>query len=95
MDSLEPILDQLTKAPAAGFAMVFGLLLALWSASGYVAAFSRGMNRVYEIDEGRPIWKLRPALLLVTIVLSSSPSSSSRPSSCPAAWRAPSARRSV
>lgn len=69
VDSLEPILDQLTKAPAAGFAMVFGLLLALWSASGYVAAFSRGMNRVYEIDEGRPIWKLRPVLLLVTIAL--------------------------
>ena len=65
----QPILDQLTKAPAAGFALVFGLLLALWSASGYVAAFSRGMNRVYEIDEGRPIWKLRPALLLVTLVL--------------------------
>jgi len=67
--SLQPILDQLTKAPAAGFALVFGLLLALWSASGYVAAFSRGMNRVYEIDEGRPIWKLRPALLLITVVL--------------------------
>ncbi|WP_028048262.1 YihY/virulence factor BrkB family protein [Cellulomonas sp. URHD0024] len=69
VDSLEPILTQLTEAPAAGFAMVFGLLLALWSASGYVAAFSRGMNRIYEIDEGRPIWKLRPALLLVTLVL--------------------------
>ena len=44
-------------------------MLALWSASGYVAAFSRGMNRVYEIDEGRPIWKLRPVLLLVTVIL--------------------------
>jgi membrane protein len=69
VNSLEPILDQLTKAPAAGFALVFGVLLALWSASGYVAAFSRGMNRVYEIDEGRPFWKLRPAVLLVTLVL--------------------------
>ena len=66
---MKPILDQLTEAPAAGFALVLGLLLALWSASGYVAAFSRGMNRVYEIDEGRPIWKLRPTLLLVTLVL--------------------------
>lgn len=69
VESLEPILDQLTKAPAAGFALVLGLVVALWSASGYVAAFSRGMNRVYEIDEGRPIWKLRPVLLLVTLVL--------------------------
>ncbi|MBO3085654.1 YihY/virulence factor BrkB family protein [Cellulomonas fengjieae] len=68
-DTLRPILDNLTSAPAAGLAFVLGLALALWSASGYVAAFSRGMNRVYEIDEGRPIWKLRPVLLVVTVVL--------------------------
>jgi membrane protein len=68
-ETLKPILTQLTDAPAAGFALILGLVLALWSASGYVAAFSRGMNRVYEIDEGRPIWKLRPALLVVTVVL--------------------------
>lgn len=67
--TLRPILQQLTEAPAAGLALVVGLLTALWSASGYVAAFSRGMNRVYEIDEGRPVWKLRPILLLVTLVL--------------------------
>ena len=42
---------------------VAGLLGALWSASGYVNAFGRAMNRVYEIDEGRPIWKLRPLFL--------------------------------
>ncbi|WP_315096719.1 YihY/virulence factor BrkB family protein [uncultured Cellulomonas sp.] len=68
-DTVKPIVEQLTESPAAGFALVFGLVLALWSASGYVAAFSRGMNRIYEIDEGRPIWKLRPVLLLVTLVL--------------------------
>jgi membrane protein len=69
VDTLEPILDQLTSAPAAGFAFVLGLVVAIWSASGYVVAFSRGMNRVYEVDEGRPFWKLRPALLLVTVTL--------------------------
>jgi len=68
-DTLKPILTQLTQAPAAGLALVLGLALALWSASGYVAAFSRGMNRIYEVDEGRPMWKLRPALLLVTVIL--------------------------
>ncbi|WP_230684715.1 YihY/virulence factor BrkB family protein [Cellulomonas sp. JZ18] len=67
--AIEPILQNLTQAPAAGLALVVGLVTALWSASGYVAAFSRGMNRVYEIDEGRPVWKLRPILLLVTLVL--------------------------
>ncbi|MBT0994701.1 YihY/virulence factor BrkB family protein [Cellulomonas sp. DKR-3] len=69
VDSIEPVLDRLTQAPSAGLALVVGLVLALWSASGYVAAFGRGMNRVYEVDEGRPVWKLRPALLLVTLVL--------------------------
>ncbi|WP_028048478.1 YihY/virulence factor BrkB family protein [Cellulomonas sp. URHD0024] len=68
-ETLEPILTRLTQAPAAGFTLVLGLVLALWSASGYVAAFSRGMNRIYEIDEGRPFWKLRPALLVVTVTL--------------------------
>jgi len=67
--SVEPVLDKLTQAPSAGLALVVGVVLALWSASGYVAAFSRGMNRVYEVDEGRPVWKLRPVLLLVTLVL--------------------------
>ncbi|MET1036796.1 MAG: YihY/virulence factor BrkB family protein, partial [Aeromicrobium sp.] len=51
----------------AGLALVFGLLGALWSASGYVGAFGRAMNRVYEIDEGRPIWKLRPIQLVITL----------------------------
>jgi membrane protein len=53
---------------SAGFALVFGILAALWSASGYVGAFSRAMNRIYEIEEGRPFWKLRPVMLLLTLV---------------------------
>lgn len=52
----------------AGFALLFGVVLALWSASGYVGAFGRAMNRIYEMDEGRPVWKLRPVMLLVTLV---------------------------
>ena len=53
----------------AGLALVIGVVLAIWSASGYVGAFGRAMNRIYGIDEGRPIWKLRPLLLLVTLFL--------------------------
>lgn len=68
-DTLEPILHRLTENSGAGLTFVLSLVLALWSASGYVAAFSRGMNRIYEIDEGRPIWKLRPLLLGITVVL--------------------------
>jgi len=68
-DTLRPTLTQLAQTPGAGFALVVGLLGALWSASGYVGAFGRAMNRMYEIGEGRPIWKLRPLMLLVTLVL--------------------------
>ncbi len=53
----------------AGLALIGGAALALWSASGYVGAFGRVMNRIYEIDEGRPFWWLRPVQLLVTLVL--------------------------
>lgn len=63
---LQGPIDQLTKSPAAGVALVVGVLGALWSASGYVGAFGRAMNRVYGIDEGRPIWKLRATMLGVT-----------------------------
>jgi membrane protein len=65
---LNNAVTQLTSSSAAGIGLVLGLLLALWSASGYVGAFGRAMNRIYEIDEGRPFWKLRPVQLLVTLV---------------------------
>lgn len=67
-DTLEPTLMELSKSSSAGLALVLGLAAALWSASGYVGAFGRGMNRIYEIQEGRPIWKLRPTMLLITLV---------------------------
>jgi membrane protein len=67
--TLGKTLTSLANAPqAAGFAFVIGLLTALWSASGYVGAFGRAMNRMYEVREGRPVWKLRPVMLLVTLV---------------------------
>ena len=69
VETIDRPIQQLTRSQAAGFTLVLGLLLAVWSASGYVNSFGRAMNRVYEIDEGRPVWKLRPAMLLVTVVL--------------------------
>ncbi|MET8200886.1 YihY/virulence factor BrkB family protein [Micromonospora taraxaci] len=50
----------------------FGLLGALWSASGFIGAFTRASNAVYGVDEGRPVWKLRPlqiGLAAITLVL--------------------------
>jgi membrane protein len=54
---------------AAGVAFVIGLAAALWSASGYVAAFMRASNAIYDVEEGRPIWKTLPTRVLTTIVL--------------------------
>lgn len=68
-DTVEPMLTSLAETPGAGLGLVLGLAGALWSASGYVNAFSRAMNRIYGYGEGRPIWKLRPLMLLVTLVL--------------------------
>lgn len=62
-------ITQMATSQASGWTLVAGLLGALWSASGYVGAFGRAMNRIYEIDEGRPVWKLRPQMLLVTAVV--------------------------
>jgi membrane protein len=62
-----PIESIASNQSAAGFAFAFGLLVALWSASGYVGAFMRASNVIYETPEGRPFWKLRPLQLLVTL----------------------------
>ena len=66
--TLKPTLTALANSRGAGIVLIIGLLSALWSASGYVNSFSRAMNRIYEIDEGRPVWKLRPMMLLITVV---------------------------
>ena len=54
---------------AAGVLFVVGLLAALWSASSYVAAFMRASNVIYEVEEGRSVFKLRPLQMAVTLVL--------------------------
>ena len=48
---------------------VFGLLAALWSASGYIGAFMRASNAIYDIEEGRPIWKTLPLRVGLTVLL--------------------------
>ena len=68
-ETLKPTLDELSAGTGAGLAFVLGLAGALWSASGYVGAFGRALNRMYEVGEGRPVWKLRPVDILLTLVL--------------------------
>ncbi|HEV2785050.1 MAG TPA: YihY/virulence factor BrkB family protein [Solirubrobacteraceae bacterium] len=52
-----------------GIMLIVGIVAALWAASGYVGAFMRASHVMYEVDEGRPIWKLRPLQMLVTLAM--------------------------
>ncbi|GAA4138044.1 YihY/virulence factor BrkB family protein [Actinomadura keratinilytica] len=56
-------------APTAGVLAAAGLLVALWSASKYVAAFIRAVNAVYDVPEGRPLWKLAPLRVGLTLLM--------------------------
>lgn len=64
-----PIESITESSGTAGVAFVAGLAVALWSASGYVGAFTRASNVIYETSEGRPFWKLRPLQIAVTLAM--------------------------
>ena len=68
-DLLGDTITGLATQSGAGLALVTGLAGALWASSGYVGAFSRAMNRIYEVEEGRPFWKHKPQMLLLTVAL--------------------------
>jgi len=64
-----PIEQISSNQSTALFGLIFGIAVAIWTASNYVGAFMRASNAVYEREEGRPFWKLKPLQLLVTFVL--------------------------
>ncbi|MER5512738.1 YihY/virulence factor BrkB family protein [Streptomyces sp. NPDC002766] len=69
-DIITRAVEQLQSNAGVGSVMaIVGIVLAVWSASGYVAAFIRAANAVYDMPEGRPVWKILPVRLGVTIVL--------------------------
>ncbi|MGX1541106.1 YihY/virulence factor BrkB family protein [Streptomyces adustus] len=69
-DILRGAVQQMQGRGGLGSLMaVVGLVLAVWSASGYVAAFIRSANAVYDVPEGRPVWKVLPVRVGVTVVL--------------------------
>jgi membrane protein len=67
-NTIGPVINQLASNQAAGFGLILGVAGAIWSASGYVGAFTRAANVVYETPEGRKVWKLKPLQLLVTLI---------------------------
>ncbi|MFH8701348.1 YihY/virulence factor BrkB family protein [Streptomyces chartreusis] len=69
-DIITSAVQQLQGNAGIGSIMaIVGLVLAVWSASGYVAAFIRAANAVYDMPEGRPVWKILPVRVGVTVVL--------------------------
>jgi membrane protein len=67
---VEPAISNLQHARgAASIAAIISLILAVWSASGYVAAFIRAANAIYDVPEGRPFWKTLPLRLALTIMI--------------------------
>jgi membrane protein len=68
--TFEGPIRQITESRAtAGVALIAGIAVALWSASGYLGAFIRASNVIYETREGRPFWKLRPLQLVMTLAI--------------------------
>ncbi|WP_253195433.1 YihY/virulence factor BrkB family protein [Streptomyces sp. JHA26] len=69
-DVITDAVEQLqAKAGLGSVLAVVGVLGAVWSASGYVAAFIRAANAVYDVPEGRPVWKVLPLRVILTVVL--------------------------
>jgi membrane protein len=64
-----PVESIASNRGTAGFAFVLGLVVALWSASGYVGAFIRASNLIYGTEESRPFWKLRPLQIAITLAM--------------------------
>lgn len=64
-----PIENIVNNSSGAGVALLLGIAAALWSASGYIGAFMRAANEIYDVGEDRPFWKLRPLQLLITLVM--------------------------
>ena len=67
---LRNAVENIQKSSQGGASVlaIVSIAAALWSASGYVAAFMRAANAIYDVPEGRPIWKKLPVRLGVTIV---------------------------
>jgi membrane protein len=66
-DFLNQTINQVREnAGTAGLVAIVGLLVAFWSASGYIGAFMRASNAIYDVPEGRPVWKTVPTRLALT-----------------------------
>jgi membrane protein len=68
-ESVRPALESVLTTPAPGLGLLIGLLAGLWSASGYIKAFGRAMNRIHDVPEGRGAIKLTVQMYLLTALV--------------------------
>ncbi len=68
-DTFEGAAQTAIEGSGAGIALLIGAALALYSASGYIGAFNRAANSIYEVDETRPFWKKLPRQVALTLFL--------------------------
>jgi membrane protein len=68
-DLVNTVLGQVKDPGTASYAAIIGIVLAFWSASGYIGAFMRASNAIYDVPEGRPIWKTLPIRIAITAVI--------------------------
>ena len=64
-----PIESLTSNQSAAGVLLFVGIAGALYSASGYIGAFTRAANVIWETPEGRPFLKLKPLQVLTALVM--------------------------
>ncbi len=69
LEFITTFINKINTAGGGTIALTIGIAGAIWSASGYVGAFGRALNHIYDIGEGRPFIKLRPAQLLITVTI--------------------------
>jgi membrane protein len=70
VDTFRAPIEGVVKSKGGSGALIgVGILASLWSASGYIGAFMRACNAIYEVREGRPFWKLRPLQVAITLLL--------------------------
>ncbi len=68
LSSVTTFITNVSTAKGGAIALIVGIGGAIWSASGYIGAFGRALNHIYDIGEGRPFIRLRPVQLLVTVI---------------------------
>lgn len=70
VETVQPVVENIVRSSGgAGLALVLGIAVGLWTASGYIGAFIRASNEIYGVEEDRPFWKLRPFQILLTFAI--------------------------